>query len=243
MGALAASIAYLTMCYWEPILSFRVLELGLSPSLIGLFFALPGISYCILAPLIQFIPFSIDKRICISLGTFSMMISLLFTGHSLFQSSVLLTAIGLFLNGAAAALFLIPILPEMIRSVRLMYADKEEELTDVSSGVFNCFLGIGQVISPIWATNMTAAVGFRLCSDYLGLIVGGFLVLYMLVTNIREAIGVSQLVPSKEMIMEERMRRRKRFYSFNKSPVIMSDRISRYRRAMTEDHQEETYRF
>ena len=106
-----------------------------------------------------------------------MTMALLITGHSLLPSSAFLTAMGLLLNGMVAALFLVPILPEMIRSVRLMYAGKEDELTDVSSGVFNCFLGIGQVISPIWSTNMTAAFGFRLCSDYLGLLVAGFVVL------------------------------------------------------------------
>ena len=52
MGAFAAAIAYWSIGYWEPVLSFRVLEMDLSTSLVGVYFAMQGFTYSIFAPLI-----------------------------------------------------------------------------------------------------------------------------------------------------------------------------------------------
>lgn len=66
----------------------------------------------------------------------------------------------------------------MIDSVIAFYPHDEHLVNDLSSGIFNCFLGIGQISGPIYGSLMTSAYNFRLTSDYVAFFCLGFSVLY-----------------------------------------------------------------
>lgn len=51
--------------------------------------------------------------------------------------------IGQALHGLIDPFILVPSLPEMIDAAMIYYPNNENEINDLSSGVFNCFLGIG----------------------------------------------------------------------------------------------------
>lgn len=59
------------------------------------------------------------------------------------------------LHGLVDPFVLIPSLPEMIEAAVQKYPDHEYKINDLSAGVFNCFLGIGQVTGPLYGSFMT----------------------------------------------------------------------------------------
>ena len=95
-----------------------------------------------------------------------------------FSDSLLIMAIGQALHGLVDPFLLVPSLPEMIESVIHKYPDDEFLINDLSSGIFNCFLGIGQISGPLYGSLMTEHAGFRLTADYVAFILLGFSVIY-----------------------------------------------------------------
>ena len=51
-------------------------------------------------------------------------------------------------------------LPEMIASSLEHYPSQEERVNDLSSGLFNMFLGIGLVAGPLYGAFVTQYFGF-----------------------------------------------------------------------------------
>ena len=82
-------------------------------------------------------------------------------------------------HGLLDPFILIPTLPEMIESVLPHYPESaEHQINDLSSGIFNMFLGIGQVIGPLYGSYVTGLHGFRYCSDLVSIICLAFAVMY-----------------------------------------------------------------
>lgn len=65
---------------------------------------------------------------------------------------------------------MVPVIPEMINAGSKHYPGRIIELTDISAGVFNSGLGLGQVIGPILGSYLTKATDFRFCADVVGYI-------------------------------------------------------------------------
>lgn len=57
----------------------------------------------------------------------------------------------------------------MIDAAIEKYPDQEYLINDLSSGIFNSFLGFGQIIGPLYGSLMTSKYGFRLACDYLAI--------------------------------------------------------------------------
>jgi hypothetical protein len=56
---------------------------------------------------------------------------------------------------------MIPALSEMIDVALLLYPESSEiKINDISSGLFNMFIGIGQIIGPIYGSYMNKEYGF-----------------------------------------------------------------------------------
>jgi len=66
----------------------------------------------------------------------------------------------------------------MLEAVLDEYPMQEQEINDLSSAVFNTFLGIGQISGPLFGSYMTVEHGFRLTSDYVALICIAFACVY-----------------------------------------------------------------
>lgn len=63
--------------------------------------------------------------------------------------------VGQMSHGIVDPYILVPSLPEMVESVIPLYPGQEETINDLSSGLFNMFLGIGQVIGPLFGALVT----------------------------------------------------------------------------------------
>lgn len=62
-------------------------------------------------------------------------------------------AFGQALRGLIDPFTLVPSLPEMIESVMIHYPPSAEfEINNLSSGIFNMFLGLGQVLGPMYGS-------------------------------------------------------------------------------------------
>ena len=95
-----------------------------------------------------------------------------------FPDSLVLMGVGQALAGIFTAFMMIPGLPEMVESALPLYPGQERKVNDLSSGLFNSFLGFGQVLAPAYGSFMVEAVGFRVTSDVVGLVCIFFALLY-----------------------------------------------------------------
>ena len=147
MAALSSSLCYFVYSFMEPILANRLLDFELSTAQIGLFFAILPIFYIPASILVQLYPTWIDKRVTMITANILSSIAFLFVGPSLmfdFKDSLILMGIGQALVGIFIPYMLIPALPEMVDSSLALYSkEDEEEVNDLSSGIFCAFMGIG----------------------------------------------------------------------------------------------------
>lgn len=86
--------------------------------------------------------------------------------------------IGQALIGIFTAFMMIPGLPEMVESTIPLYPGQEREINDLSSGIYNSFLGFGQVIAPAYGSFVTEAIGFRMTSDIVAILCLAFAISY-----------------------------------------------------------------
>lgn len=71
-----------------------------------------------------------------------------------FPDSIWIMAAGQIFHGLVDPFLLVPVLPEMINSVVNNKRGQEERINDLSAGVFNCFLGMGQICGPLYGSYM-----------------------------------------------------------------------------------------
>ena len=89
--------------------------------------------------------------------------------------------VGQALRGIFDPFCLIPSLPEMIDAVVPLYPKSmEPEINDAASGIFNMFLGIGQITGPLFGSFMVNQYDFVSCTDSVAIISLTFGVIYFL---------------------------------------------------------------
>ena len=86
---------------------------------------------------------------------------------------------------------MIPGLPEMVESTIPLYPGQEREVNNLSSGIYNSFLGFGQVIAPIYGSFIVEAVGFRMGADIVAILCFVFSALYFILAGGPTAFGQS----------------------------------------------------
>ena len=181
MAALSSALCYFVCTFLEPILASRLIEFNLSSMQIGLFFAIWPIFYIPSSIAIQYVPRWVDKRFTIILASFLTFVAFIFVGPSeIFNlpNSLLIMGIGQALIGIFTAFMMIPGLPEMVESTIPLYPGQEREINDLSSGIYNSFLGFGQVIAPAYGSFVTEAIGFRMTSDIVAILCLVFAISY-----------------------------------------------------------------
>ena len=95
-------------------------------------------------------------------------------------NDVRIMAFGQSLIGIFGPMMMVPAIPEMINSASVIYPSKIIEITDISSGIFSCFLGIGTIIAPVFGSYITKITSFRFCSDIVGLILLTYCTMYFI---------------------------------------------------------------
>jgi MFS family permease len=173
MAALSSALCYFTYSFMEPILAERLAEFDLNSMQIGLFFAIWPVFYIPASITVQYFPRRIDKRVTIIISAFFIGIAFIFVGPSKmlgFPNSLMLMGIGQALVGVFTAFMMIPGLPEMVESTIPLYPGQERRVNNLSAGIYNSFLGFGQVIAPAYGAFFTEAIGFRWTADIVAII-------------------------------------------------------------------------
>ena len=105
-----------------------------------------------------------------------------------FNESLTMLIVGLFLTANFLAPLAIPVLPEMIQATQAKYPGcKSETAGNYTGALLNTFLGLGQVLGPMFGATLYASVGFRLTQDIMALICIVFSVLYFFLAEGRSA--------------------------------------------------------
>ena len=106
------SVAIFYMFY-DPILSLRLSDLGVSEEFVGLGFAVTDATSSVAAPLIGCIAGAIDSRKVILVSLFGISLAVYLSG-GLPEDSLTITYIGLALQGICVAGIWVPMIPEII---------------------------------------------------------------------------------------------------------------------------------
>lgn len=170
----------------QPILSPRFIEdYEFSNAIVGLLFAFPTLFYIITGPiLLPIVTKGFECRGTMMTGFFLLAMSGYFIGPSKIlglpdQSSVLMI-IGMALLGTGAAFTVIPVIPEMLDSVKGKYPEHQNELNDCFSSIFNVAGGFGQIVGPMFAGFTNDRVGFNYTFDIFASTILTFNILYIL---------------------------------------------------------------
>ena len=86
---------------------------------------------------------------------------------------------------------MIPGLPEMVEATVPLYKGQERRINDLSAGIFNSFLGFGQVIAPAYGTFVTEAVGFRTATDIAAILCFAFAIVYFVIAGGPQAFKIT----------------------------------------------------
>ena len=110
------------------------------------------------------VPNGVHKRLILILACAASFFANLCVGPSQILNlpqTVWMMVIGELLHGLVDPFLLIPALPEMIASVTPHFPKESTgQINDKACGLFNMFLGIGQVAGPIYGSLVTANIGF-----------------------------------------------------------------------------------
>ena len=134
-----------------------------------------------------YLPKFIERRVTIIVCLLGTYVAFIFCGPSqIFKmnDSLWLMGVGQALVGIFNPLCLIQGLPEMVDSViRLPHfpKNKRRDINYKASGFFNAALGFGQIIAPLYGSNIKNIIGFRMTCDIVAIIslVFGFIYLFV----------------------------------------------------------------
>ena len=71
-------------------------------------------------------------------------------------------------------------LPTMVETANKYYPSQQSKVNNMSSGIFNTFLGLGEVIGPLFGATMCEKVSFRKTSDIIALICVAYALIFFL---------------------------------------------------------------
>jgi MFS family permease len=185
-AALAQFFNILMFTVGQPVFGPRLIhDYGLSSFWVGACFALPTIFYILTGPI--FLPLltkGFEKRATMMVGFFILAVAAFLVGPSRIlgfpKESAPLMIIGLGILGTGAAFTVIPVIPEMLDSVKDEYEGQQTELSDNFSAIFNIAGGFGQIIGPSTAGLLNDQVGFNFTFDIIGGMILAFNLIYIL---------------------------------------------------------------
>lgn len=191
---LCGCLAYFDGSVNEPVLTNRLEDYDISQAVAGVYFAVYPLVYILVALTFNKWPKSIDNRVYMIIGCVFGIFSCLFSGPSLALSfadkpSVLL--IGLVLMGFEGAAHMVLALPETLHYANKYFPDDEDYNSNFCSGIFNAFLGFGQIAGPLFGSLLTASIGYRLMYDVAAIINLLICILYFMFGNGFEAFKTS----------------------------------------------------
>jgi len=160
------TLALITLTYKEPILQIRLVELGVSPKLAGLFFTLDVLGYILMTWFLgrykqeernmPFIMWLSAGLACIGLFLIG---SINFISIFGMRNNLYLFIIGILINGCAAALALNNGVAATVDHLRWKFPGAGETVNNITSGIFVFYFSIGEMLGPILGSVLTSSTG------------------------------------------------------------------------------------
>lgn len=198
-----------------PAFSVHMTKFGFSPAFIGFCFAVPGVIYASLSPLMYLFTERMPKRAVILIGILLMSAGMFCVGTSKtlgLENNPAMIILGLMIIGAASGMISIPVLPEMLESIE-EENEKDydmEALNNYISGIFVTCTGAGEFIGPALSSFLNEKYGFRVAQDIYAnmiLVFGGFYFLSVghihIFTQTKKERKGTKLEPEKHIEFEE----------------------------------------
>lgn len=132
---------------------------GFDEMWVGIFFAMPAVTYIINTPLVPFWCKTFGRKKTLLFGSIIFCLSVYMIGTSPLlglPNSSKTIFVGTLLLGFSACMVTVPILPEMLHVIeRDLPEIKGDDMNNLASGYFNSFLGVGETVGPISASLLT----------------------------------------------------------------------------------------
>ena len=184
-GLVSQILVTASIQFMAPAFSVHMQRYGFTPGFIGICFAIPGVIYAALSPLMYLFTQKLPKRAVIMIGIILMSVGMFFVGTSKtlsLENSPTMIILGLMIIGLAAGMISIPVLPEMLEAIEEK-KDRNydmEALNDYISAIFVTSTGLGEFIGPTLSSVLNDKYGFREAQDIYANIVLIFALLYFM---------------------------------------------------------------
>lgn len=163
MIASIVTLTLLQLTFREPVLQFRLLDLGFEAEYAGLFFALDLIGYIGVSVTLSRIPTERKNlNFLVYLSMFLAIFGLFFIGtiHTIgLPDSVAPLIVGIIINGTAGALCINNSVAAMINILNVTYSNRGELVNNISSGIFASCFSLGEMLGPISGSVLTSLFG------------------------------------------------------------------------------------
>lgn len=104
---------------------------------------------------------------------------------------------GLALLGCSCSVIFVPLLPEIIESVRDQEGIKDSgTLNDKAAGVFNTAYAVGCIIAPILGGYLSMLTNFRITCDIMAISSAGYALVFFAVIILPSCCGKTEAPPS-----------------------------------------------
>ena len=180
---IVSMFAYFWWGYFEPVLAFRLEELTDSAYMQSIvYFSLP-FGYFVMSLFIQYIVDFFSSYAMVSIGLLICGLSNLFIGPSIFlPDSLVLMIIGMFLTGFTNLIFVVRLVPIMLKRVKIKYPNQDSKASDICSSIFVAWISIGQFTSMVYGGYMYDIIGFRFLCDTVCWILISFSFIFYIMT-------------------------------------------------------------
>lgn len=163
MIAMIVTISLLQLTYREPILQFRLIDLGISPDYAGLFFALDLVGFIGVSVTMSRLPKEKKNlNLLVYLSVVLAVIGLFFIGtiHVIgLPESITPLIIGIIINGSAGAIAINNSVAAMINILNITYSSRGELVNNICSGIFASCFSLGEMLGPIFGSVLTSLLG------------------------------------------------------------------------------------
>lgn len=169
--AMTILYANLAWTFMEPILAKRLDDMHVKESWIGVVFALTNVIYIPTAFLMQYLPKRFDRHLVVFLSIATTPIAVLLVG----SNHLPLLILGMISIGFFPTPVWISLLPVMQEDVLKMYQMEDpswkRSLNDVTAGIYNSFMVLGQVVGYVIGPQLNGSVGFEVTTRVVGLMI------------------------------------------------------------------------
>ena len=188
MATLSGALGYFPYALMEPILALRLTDFNLSEVQIGIFFAIWPSLFLTSSIISRHLPNSVDKRVTLMLSAFLSGMIFFFVGPSAIVSikeSLIIMGIGQSLVGMFCGFMYSQSLSEMISAAKQVYPNckDDREIEKLALKIQIVSIGISMILASVFGAFVTGAVGFRMTTDIMVIVMSIHACLYFVLAD------------------------------------------------------------